>query len=169
MVVIIMGLPGSGKSYFAQRLATALHAEYINSDQERKIMMPKRTYSEREKLSVYDKMLFRALELVKQKKDIVIDATFYTNAIRKKFIDAMQPKTNIQFIEIRADEWIIKERLQHPRPDSEADFSVYHIIKASWEVFPNDHLVLHSTNDNIEDMLQKALVYLPIKNDKRTN
>jgi predicted kinase len=168
MVAIIMGLPGSGKSYFAKRLAQALHAEYINSDGVRKARIAKSTYSKEEKSSVYDNMLSMVLELVHLQKDVVIDATFYANTFRKKFTDAIRAKTDIRFIEIRADELLIKERLQHKRTDSDADFTVYEIIKSSWERFENDHLVLYSTNDNVKDMLYNGQAYLH-QNDKRTN
>lgn len=158
MVVIVMGLPGSGKSYFARRLANVLNAAYLNSDGVRKMMMAKSSYSKDEKSSVYDQVLRTALELLHVQKHIVIDATFCSNALRNKFVDAI--KTNIQFIEIRAQESIIKKRLQQKRTDSEADFKVYQIIKAGWELFRSNHLVLHSTNDNIEEMLHKANQYL---------
>ena len=36
MVVIVFGLPGSGKSYFASRLAGIISADYINSDRVRR-------------------------------------------------------------------------------------------------------------------------------------
>jgi predicted kinase len=57
MIIIVMGLPGSGKSYFAQRLAITINADYISSDRVRKTMMSSRTYSTKEKLLVYDEML----------------------------------------------------------------------------------------------------------------
>lgn len=169
MVIIVMGLPGSRKSYFAQRLSAALHAEYINSDGVRKTMMAKSNYTEKEKLSVYDEMLSQSLHILKPKKDLVIDATFYTNAIRKKFIDALEPKTFLQFIEIKASARLTKKRLQYPRTDSEADISIYYIIKANWEPFTGDHLILHSTNDNVGDMLHKTFVYLQLGNDQCAN
>ena len=32
MIIIVLGLPGSGKTYFASRFAKLIHADYINSD-----------------------------------------------------------------------------------------------------------------------------------------
>jgi len=32
MIIIVFGLPGSGKSYFASKLAERINARYINSD-----------------------------------------------------------------------------------------------------------------------------------------
>jgi len=38
MIIVVTGLPGSGKSYFAQQLAPLMDAEYINSDKVRSLM-----------------------------------------------------------------------------------------------------------------------------------
>ena len=169
MIVIVFGLPGSGKSYFASGLSTLINAEYINSDQVRKHMLGKRTYSLNEKLSVYQEMLLQMKEFLKQKRNLVLDATFYKNDIRKKFMDEAGLNGGITFIEVTADESLIRERLKTPRLDSDADFKVYKLIKEQWEPLYEPHLVLRSTNDNIAGMLFKAADYLHLKYDKRTD
>ena len=76
MIVIVFGLPGSGKSYFASHLASAINAEYLNSDQVRRTMFDRSTYSKKEKLAVYNEMLAQTRQAVSQKKNLVLDATF---------------------------------------------------------------------------------------------
>ncbi|HUZ58418.1 MAG TPA: AAA family ATPase [Hanamia sp.] len=49
MIVIVFGLPGSDKSYFASRLAKMIHAGHVNSDKVRKEWFKERVYSEDEK------------------------------------------------------------------------------------------------------------------------
>jgi predicted kinase len=169
MIIIVFGLPGSGKSFFASRLAAMIKAEYINSDKVRRKLFLRRSYSTHEKLSVYNVMLEQMMEIVKKKKNVVLDATFYKNAIRKRFIKKTQNKNYIKFIEVRAGASLTKNRLKTPREDSEADFGVYKKIKLSWEPLPDPHLILHSTNKNIADMLEKARNYLNIENDEATN
>ena len=169
MTVIVFGLPGSGKSYFATGLSTLINAEYINSDQVRKHMVGKRTYSKNGKLSVYFEMLSQTKEILKQKRNLVLDATFYKNDIRKKFTDEAGLDGGIKFIEVTADESLIRERLKTPRLYSDADFKVYKLIKEQWEPLYEPHLILISTNDNIAEMLFKAADYLHIKDDKRTD
>ncbi|AEV98649.1 hypothetical protein A4D02_34870 [Niastella koreensis] len=167
MVILVTGLPGCGKSYFAEKLATAIRADYINSDRVRKTMFPIRTYSTKEKLSVYDEMLKKMQQAMQEKKDIVLDATFYSDDIRKKF--SGEAGNSVSVIEVQADETLIKERLQQKRTDSEADFKVYHLIKTQWEPISDKHLILQSNNKNIKEMLQTAFNYLHLKNDERTN
>jgi predicted kinase len=160
MIVIVLGLPGSGKSYFASRLAKRINADYINSDRVRKKMFPDRTYSEQEKQSVYDEMLESMQRVIRQNKNLVLDATFYKAEIRKPFIDELAKGDGIRLIEIVADEALIKERLKQKRPDSDADFEIYKHLKQEWDPLQEKHLILTSTENNIEDMLQKAIEYL---------
>ncbi|HLI94041.1 MAG TPA: AAA family ATPase [Puia sp.] len=165
MIVIVLGLPGSGKSYFASRFSKLIHADYINSDRVRKSIFPARSYSEKEKASVYDEMFELMRQAIKQKKDLVLDATFYKNDIRRKFID--EAGGDLVLIEVAAEEAIIKERLKQKREDSDADFEVYQLIKKRWEPLQGHRLILISFNNNIEEMLHEAMVYLKLRNDKR--
>jgi predicted kinase len=158
-----MGLPGSGKSFFAAQLAALMKATYINSDKERKKLLAVRTYTENEKSFVYDAMLEKMKRLIKKNKNVVLDATFYKNEIRQKFINETEGKYPLFIIEVKASEAIVKERLKKIRPDSDADFEVYKKIKKQWEPVEKDHLILRSTNDNIKAMLEKALNYLQLK------
>ncbi len=169
MIIIVFGLPGSGKSYFASHLASMINAEYINSDIVRKKLFHERTYSEQEKLFVYNEMLTQMKEAVGQNRNVVLDATFSGNNIRQKFVEGAKDVNDIIFIEVAAEESVIRKRLEKAREDSEADFEVYKKIKNEWEPLHQDHLILQSTDDNIREMLEKTADYLHLKNDKRTN
>lgn len=169
MIVVVFGLPGSGKSYFASRLAEEISANYINSDQLRMEMFKTRTYSASEKAAVYNAMLLKMTEAAKGKKDLILDATFHEDETRKQIIKEAEGKSKIIFIEVWANENITRERLQRERPYSEADFNVYKYIQRNWEPMTKSHLVLESTDGNIEEMLEKALLYLNQEDDQRTN
>lgn len=160
MIIIVFGLPGSGKSYFASRLAKTINAGYINSDRLRKEMFTERMYSEQEKTAVYNVMLSKMKEAVSENMSLVLDATFHKSETRKTFIREMEGKGGIFFIEVRANEDIIRERLKKERPFSEADFKVYKFIQQRWEPMTESHLVLESTGENIDNMLQRAAQYL---------
>lgn len=158
MIIIVSGLPGSGKSFFAELLAEKIDADYINSDRLRKELFPNRTYSDHEKASVYAAMLKSMEEAIGNGSNLVIDATFHKKATRQLFTKKV--KGNIHFIEVWADEPIIKERLKESRPYSDADFKIHQLIKQEWESLEEAHLRLESTNYNIDEMLQEALHYL---------
>jgi predicted kinase len=164
MIVIVFGLPGSGKSYFAEQLAKIMDADYVNSDRIRRELFLERTYSEKEKFKVYEAMLSKMQDAIDSEKDIVLDATFYKNAMRQLFVKNATGK--VFFIEVWANDEVIKERLKKSRPYSEADFEVYKLVAKQWEPFEENHLKLKSTNDNIDAMLQKALKYLNHESDR---
>ncbi|HRP54787.1 AAA family ATPase [Agriterribacter sp.] len=163
MVIIVFGLPGSGKSYFASRLADMMHAVHINSDLLRKEMFRERSYTDTEKAFVYSEMLQQAKAATGQNRNVVLDATFHRNETRELFVAGIKDETGIFFIEVVADERTIMQRLKKERPDSEANFEVYKSIRQQWEPLNAPHLILESTNKNIGAMLQKATQYL--KND----
>jgi len=160
MIVIVFGLPGSGKSFFASRLAKMIRADYINSDKIRKEMFAKSTYSEKEKADVYSAMIEKTKVLVNQKNNLVIDATFHKKVTRDLFLTEMKGIDNIYFIEVWAAEEISRERLKEHRLYSDADYEVYQFIRQHWEELNEPHLLLESTNENIAIMLQKAADYL---------
>ncbi len=161
MLVIVSGLPGSGKSYFALRLAQRLGAEYISSDRTRKGMNAMGRYAFDDKLNVYEEMAKITGDYLRQGKTVIVDATFYRHEMRDIFTTLTtllhKPVCNI---EITAAEDIIKERLSGPRIDSEAGFAVYQQLKPQYERPVTHHLVLESTNDNIDRMLSKAVAYI---------
>lgn len=169
MVVIVFGLPGSGKSYLATRLASLLVADFLSSDQVRKQVLVNKTYSENERFSVYQEMLVRLKSLIKKNRNVVVDATFHKNLIRELF-SSLLPKGQVPyFIEVRADESLVRERLKKPREDSDADYWVYEKIKQQWEPMTKTHLILWSTNNNIKALLNEAMNYLPVHHDAGTN
>jgi len=160
MVAIVFGLPGSGKSFFASRLADELKATYLNTDELRMNMFNKRTYSDAEKLAVYDAMLATMSEAIHNGIPVVLDGTFYKKALRNKFEEAAaQIDEKIIYIEVTAPEDIIEERLKQPRKFSEADFDVYQKLKAIAEPLTKDHLVLDSSNP-VSTMITKAIHYI---------
>jgi len=157
MIIIVFGLPGSGKTYFAARLAKKLGALHIGSDKVRKGMVI-RDYSDQSKRSVYLEML-RLLELATNSYEhVILDTTLskpeVSLMVREK-VQGLSPE--LLFIETVADEKLVKKRLSKPRPDSDADYQVYVKVKKEFQPFHGQHLTLQSTNTNIDEMIRKAL------------
>lgn len=170
MVIIVLGLPGSGKSYFASKLAAELGAEYISSDEVRMRLLPTRTYSDEEKKRVYGAMSNMMSEALFLKKPVVLDATFYRESLRNKFEEiAAEFGETIIYIEVSAPEHLIEERLQKPRLVSEADHAVYLKLKETYDPLKKDHLILVSSNHNISEMLSKAADYIHRSNEQQAN
>jgi hypothetical protein len=169
MIVIVMGLPGTGKSHFASRLASQIRADYISSDQIRKSLFPKSGYSEEEKLSVYQKMYEAMQQALNLHHPVVLDATFYRQSIRKAFLKMAAGKPDFFLIELTASENLIRERLRNKRTDSEADWGVYLRIAEQWEPLEDPSLTLVCTNENEKENLTLAMAYLKRDHDAIPN
>lgn len=165
IVVIVFGLPGSGKSYFAERLAERMNAAYLSSDRIRNKILQNKTYSDVEKQLVYKEMLTRMNAGIDQNKNVLLDATFYRKDIRQLFTQEAQRRSLAFFIEVCADASVIRSRTEKKRPESDADMEVYKKIKNEWQPLPFPHLILQSTNNNIEEMLQKATDHLKLNHE----
>jgi len=170
MVIIVFGLPGSGKTWFAKTLAARIKAVYISTDQLRNSLIRDIGYTPEEKTAVYSEMLRRTQDLIlRENADVVLDGTFSQTASRRLFRSALETDTPLFFVEITADDELIRQRLQHPREDSNAGVEVYEQLAADWQPENDEHLVLRSGQDNLEDMLRQAMHHLNIIYDKNQN
>lgn len=160
MIVIILGLPGSGKTYFAGKLALKIGGLHISSDTVRKHMQQINKYNEQAKLEVYDEMLKLTEKAISSNQNVVLDGTFYKENIRNMFKEeATLLNSSVSFIEIRANRSVIKDRLKM-RKESEADFKVYLKIKSLFEALPEKHLILYSDKGTLDEMQDKTLAYI---------
>jgi predicted kinase len=167
VLVMVMGLPGSGKSFFAKALAKEIGAEYLGSDELRKELGLMGHYSLDNKLVVYQEMFLRAKELHKSGKSAVLDGTFFLQQVRDLFIFlARSLSWKMSIIQISADEDLITKRLSKPREDSEADLGVYQKIKSEFEPIQEKHLSLPSLDGNLVENLEKALEFIQADHGK---
>ncbi len=159
--ILVFGLPGTGKTYFSRHLAEETGAVHLNTDQIREKWNKKGQYDEKTKQFVYDKLMDEMIHELRNENDVIIDGTFYEKSKREQFVEkALTTNPEIRFIEIRAREEVVRERLRTDRAYSEADFKVYRKIQSIFEPFVRPHLVLWSTNDNIRHMIQEAKKYI---------
>lgn len=161
MIILVAGLPGSGKSYFVERLADKLDAVYINSDRVRIALQTRGKYSFSDKLVVYKEMILEATQAIEEKRDVIVDATFYHHTMREMFLRLAEGyNIDVRVIEVVADESLIRQRLQKPRKYSEADYRIYEIVRDHFEGITMPHLTLQSTDNNLEEMLKQAESYI---------
>jgi predicted kinase len=165
-IIIVFGLPGSGKSYFAEALSRRLAAVHVNSDQVRNALSARGKYSLEDKLRVYHAMAELSNDLLVEGKSVVVDATFYLRVMVNVFTGLAKKRScPILFIKIVADEALIKERLSKPRKDSEADYDVYLKIKEKFEEVQEPYLTVRSENSNIDNMIELSLEYISSPHD----
>lgn len=161
MLVIVFGLPGSGKSFFAARLAEHLDMIHISSDTVRTEMQIRGQYSDETRLLVYDEMKRRGDKVLSQGRGAVIDATFTIHGSFDLFSSLSEKHAcSLILFRITAEQSLIKARLQTRRSESEADYAVYDKLKQS-EVEPSlPYHSLKSTNENIDEMIEAAVAII---------
>lgn len=163
MIIVVFGLPGSGKSFFAEKLAERINATYLSTDKIRNELNQEKDYSQFGKKKIYERMINQALAKVNQ-KDQVLDGTFYLKSLRE-LLEKQLGDEQVLFIEITAHESIIKKRVQMKRADSDADFEVYKQLQKEFEPMKEPHLQLSSSANDVEEMVNEAITYMKTEHD----
>jgi predicted kinase len=157
MVIVVYGMPGTGKTFFSQKLAVKTGAVHLNTDIIRIKMGKKGVYDEQTKNLIYANMLDQAADYLSNGRDVILDGTFLKQEQRKQIQQVAQTKGHaIYFIEVLAGEKIVEERLKEKRKFSEADLEIYRKLKKEFEPFTGERLEIWSDKDGVEVMLEKA-------------
>ncbi len=156
MLIIICGLPGSGKSSLAKKLKRKLSAVYLNSDVIRKQIFSPPTYTEEEKRQVYMEMVNQTEKLLNGKRNVIVDATFYTKRYRGMMVEAARDAgTRHYIIRCTLPEELIISRLKERgkgRSMSDADYDVYLKLKGRFEPIEGRYLELDCSLPATEQM-----------------
>jgi len=154
MLILIAGLPGSGKTTLARALSTQIGALHLNSDLLRRELGLMGSYRPADKEQVYRALLDRARSALSKGQMVVVDSTFYKESVRAPFRSlAADCRVALHWAEVRAQEASIRERMKTPRTDSEADFAVYEKVRDESEPLQEPHLVLWSDQMPLDQMV----------------
>ena len=160
-LILVMGLPGSGKTYFASRLAQKLKCSHYNSDRIRKTYDRDPSYKESDKSKVYDLMFQRVCSELQEGFTVIVDATFSKGEYRSPYLNyCKEQEIPVRIFLLKAKESVIEERVSNPRPDSDADYQVYKKIKAEFEPCKEPYLSLYTDRYEVDFLIQTAIDYL---------
>jgi aminoglycoside phosphotransferase family enzyme/predicted kinase len=173
-LVLVAGLPGTGKSVLAQGLAANASFTVIRSDVVRKELagllsdaptppelresLYTRTWSDR----TYAECLERAGRLIFAGQRVIVDANFRAERQRRPFLDAaMQWAVPSVILLCEADPLTVQQRLDsRGERVSDADWSVYRRLAAGWETIasrPVLGLYRVSTEGSRDQSLSRAM------------
>lgn len=142
-LVLVGGLPGSGKSTIARGLADALTAELLSSDRARRDRESSgrdghEAYEESQRSLVYAELTDRAGRALRLGRDVVVDATFGREAWRRA-LRQLGEELHVHLTELECtvpDEVAVARLRGRGRGDSDATPEVRAGLAADWEDWP---------------------------------
>jgi predicted kinase len=166
MLLLISGLPVSGKSTLARAYTARYGGTPINSDLIRTELGLRGHYLPNDKKRVYAAMLEKVKAVLSRGDTAVVDSTFYLETIRRPFEEVARAcGVPVYRAEVHAQEATIRQRLQTPRPDSEADFAVYEKIRDQYEPWTEPHLELWSDSESLDTLIARLHEYIVSNHD----
>jgi predicted kinase len=126
-LILLSGLPGSGKTTFAAALAACLEFSHIESDAIRRTIATEPTFTFAESGKVFARVESEARRAIEAGRHALVDATNLTRRDRKRFLK-LADTLGVRLVAVRlvAPEAVIRSRLSVPRTGySQADFSIY--------------------------------------------
>ncbi len=174
VLVIMSGLPGSGKTHFARLLCQAGSLTYIGSDPVRAALFPQPAYTPQENRVVFDVVDALLWRLLRQRRHTLYDAVNLSETrretLRRLAYDAgARPLT----ILVTAPQEVIRQRLAtraahaNPRPgDSQADYEVYLRLAPRAERIAHEHIVVDTSTD-LTPALERVLTAIEERSHPR--
>ena len=154
VMVVISGLPGTGKSHFSRKLTERVPLAVLESDALRKRLVAAPTHSASESSGLF--RLIHALieELLDHGVPVILDATNLVEAHRRRlYTIADQRDVKLVLVRVEAPPEVVRERLadrnrQEQREDhSDADWSVYQRMRRSEEPISRSNITVDTSKE----------------------
>lgn len=161
-LIVLSGLPGTGKSSIAKLLSREIGAPVMSTDATRIRLGYQGRYAAEEKSVIYDAFFDAVAKAAEQEPVIILDGSFSTSACRAEALSLGRKLGRpVRFFHIYADMERIRERLKTTRENSEADLRVYETMKKAFVPYSRvDAVNLDTTVDSPERSCQKLLQQL---------
>lgn len=162
-LIMLSGLPGTGKSYLARRLSERLRTPVIETDFVRKTLFPQPSYSADESAIVHwvSRLLMR--KLLARGVPVILDATNLIERQREMVYHvAEQAGARLVIVQTVAPEEVVRARLERrltqrdPEDISDATWNVYRRMAERQQPIRRPHLVVN-TSEDLEPAIDKII------------
>ena len=158
-LIVLSGLPGTGKSHFAKELGKRLPLLVLESDRLRKVLAPNPKYTRGESARLFAACHLLIEEYLLQDRKVLFDATNLTEDFRQPLYEIVD-RVSAQLILARftAPREVVRLRLSdrgagmHPSDYSDAGWRIYSRMYPHEEVFVRHHLNIDSSGDISESL-----------------
>ena len=162
-LVILCGLPGTGKSHFARELLVRAPFVWLSSDRTRKLLVARPQYSRREHRRVFAAMHVLTRGYLLDGYSVVFDATNLNENVRAPLY-AMADDAGVEPLIIRftAHPKLVRERMADRAAgiadagQSDAGWDVYSRMAVADAPVPRPHLLVQGPED-MEEALGETL------------
>ncbi|MBI2909868.1 MAG: ATP-binding protein [Chloroflexi bacterium] len=160
---MISGLPGTGKSHFARRLAERFPATILETDALRRILFPSPAYSAEENRRLFPAVNRLISDLLREGIPVIYDATNLLE-FQRGYVYRIADHAGAKLIIVQsvAPEGVVVQRLdarrrsREPTDLSEATWEVYQKMKATAEPIQRNYFVVDTSRD-ITPVIEKVL------------
>jgi predicted kinase len=152
VLIIISGLPGTGKSYLSKRLAERVPFLVLESDALRKTLFSKPSYTSRESAQLFRTIHQLLWELLNKGIPVILDATNLSERFREKLYSiADRLRAKLILVRVEAPPQVVHQRLENRVRDagnrSDADWAVYRRMRPSVDRIRRHHYVVDTSRD----------------------
>jgi predicted kinase len=153
-LIVVSGLPGTGKSFLCRKLVEKLPFLILASDSLRKILFPFPQYQENENKRLFSACHILIEELLSKGIPVIFDATNLLEHHREYFYRAAaRAGAKLILVWVEAPTEVVRQRLLArektalPQHYSEAGWEIYNKMKPRREKISRNHLVVDTSQD----------------------
>ncbi len=158
-LIILIGLPGSGKSHFARQLAKRYPAAILDSDALRSVLYASPQHTDQENARLFPAIQLLTRRLLDRSVSVMLDATNLREAHRKPLYRlAKEAGARLVIARLRASFAVMRERLakrdaaRSPLDRSRADLRVLERMRHDYERPRRPYFVVDTSQDVRHDL-----------------
>ena len=154
ILVVVNGLPGTGKSFFSHCLAKRVPLAVLESDALRKEMVPSPLHTAKESARLFQAVHELIYLLLEQGVPVLLDATSLVEAHRERLYHIVDRRNaRVIMVRLEAPPEVVRQRLEaranttQRQDHSSADWKVYQRMRPSQKPIRHNHLVVDTSQD----------------------